>query len=440
MAADETSDFAFLAAAARRSTSDIRRVLDRVPRVKDERGSHYLEVIAATLDALDSAVNDRETEFAAASDPADKQAIVVATRQINLYAMSLHGITADIENAAEPPLDLGLVYLVDQLVTDLLKQKADIIMLPGLHYNYSTGFRPFENQLRALGVATYPVSVPPIEVRYPIQEADSLFLHLIVAHEIGHHVIDQEKVDEKVLASDPDPTANAASLNTAISEFETIHSTSKVRARAEVLRRLRGWLNELICDAVAFGVIGPAYLLTFAAFIMPLAGPEPSPTHPPVMLRLKLLLRLMDNWDWGPVTDQEIPTIRAWMKEISERPMRPGTESYYNHLDQILGRFDDQIQAEVEQTLAVSRFTRPVYEQEAGQLRALLDHHVLPAQLDDKSSPNLKTIVLAGWLAALSSAGDEPEALVKIVDNRTYQRFLAKALEMSTVLRTWSSL
>jgi hypothetical protein len=313
-------------------------------------------------------------------------------------------------------------------------------MMPGLRYNYSTGFRPFEDLLNSLGVSTYPVSVAPILVRFPIQESDSLFLHLIVAHELGHHVIDQAHLDDTVLQQDPDPTANAATFNQAVAEYEALHTVSTVRARAEIARRLSNWLNELICDAIGLAILGPSYLLTFAAFSTPLAGPEPGPSHPPVMLRLKLLDHLVRAWDWQSTLDARVPTTHQWIAERGARSQEVGLETYYLRLEEILGRLSDTICETVDQALAGSRYTKDAYERHAEQLTTLLEHNVLPAQLEDGSAPNRRAIVLSGWFHAFAKHGDQPSALVDIVADREYQRFLAKALEMSAVLDTWRTL
>jgi len=441
VAADEASDFALLTAAARRSITDLRRVLQRVPRPVGERGSHFLAVIEATLTALDAAISDREKEFKTAVDDADKRAVVVATRQINSYIMSFHGVTPDIESAAEPTLGLGFIYFVDQLVAHLLKQKADVVMLPGLRYNYTTGFRPFEDLLiNDLGMAKYPVSVPPIIVRYPIQEADSLFLHLIVAHELGHHVIDQAQLDQDVLKRDPDSAANAVTFDQAVGEYQKIHKVSAVRARSEIGGRLIDWLRELICDAIALGIIGPSYLLTFAAFSTPLAGPEPGPSHPPVMIRTKLLINLIDTWDWRTTLEAQIPKTFSWMEKGSKRAQEAGTKTYYHRLEEIADRLTETIRQVVEGKLGGERYTRRAYEEQSDELMTLLENNVLPAQLGDRSPSEHRAMILAGWFSAFSRHKDEPAALVKVVGDSGYQSFLTKALEMSALLETWQAL
>jgi hypothetical protein len=42
-------------------------------------------------------------------------------------------------------------------------------------------------------------------------------------------------------------------------------------------------------------------------------------------------------------------------------------------------------------------------------------------------------------LHAFKEAGDHPASLVKITADRSFQAFLAKALEMSAVLEKWGS-
>lgn len=440
MATDETSDFEFLTASARRSITNLRTTLERVPRAPGERGSHFLSVISATLDALEAAVSARESEFATSTDDTDRRAIVVAARQLNIYIMSLHSVAPDIESAAQPPLALGFIYFVDQLVTLLLRQRADVVMMPGLRYNYSTGFRPYEDLLQDLGVTVYPVSVPPIVVRFPIQETDSLFLHLIVAHELGHHVVEQERLDAQVMQQDPTPSANLASFTQAVADYQSINRVSAVRAHGEIARRFASWLSEFLCDAIGLAIIGPSYLLTFAAFITPVAGPEPGPSHPPAMLRMELLMNLLDAWGWRTLLDPELSSTMKWMDETAGRGQQVGQNTYYLSLEEIFERLFGTIRAVVETSLGSRRYSHDGYETQAAELRLLLANDVLPAQLEDRSAAHHRNIILAGWLHALARYQDEPTSLVRVVADRDYQRFLTKALEMSAVLETWLSL
>ena len=70
----------------------------------------------------------------------------------------------------------------------------------------------------------------------------------------------------------------------------------------------------------------------------------------------------------------------------------------------------------------------------------LLEHDVLPAQLPGGDSANCRTIVFAGWRRAFAKHGDDPTALAAILADKAFQRFLTKALEMSTVLKVWKAL
>jgi hypothetical protein len=442
VAADEAADFVLLTRAARRSIDDLRGALERAPRRPGERGSHYLDVLRATLDAFDAAVSSRVTAFSSAKDAGDKRAIVVAMREIAAEILKRHRLAPDIQNAAEPPLGLGFIYFLDELVARLFKEKADVVMLPGLNYNYSTGFRPFEDDLKALGVTTYAAPVPPVVVRYPVLEAESLFLHLMFAHEFGHHVIDQSRLDEDVLNGDPNPADNLASANAAIVAYRNFHQNkvSEARARGVVVQSLVSWINELICDGIAFGVLGASYLLSFGAISPPFGGPEPGATHPPFPIRARFLIRLVDDWDWRPLLESRIPKTFAWLEQTAKRLQETGKMTYFLYLEEIVDRLGETIRDVIDARLGPQRYTRDEYEQQADQLLALLEHNVLPAQLDDQSPADRRAILLAGWLNAFAKHKDDPAAFIDLVADTGYQRFLTKALEMSIVLEQWKKL
>jgi hypothetical protein len=198
MEADAVGDLEFLAATAHRSIGDLQRAVNAVPVDHGRRGAAFRSVIDAVLGALETGVGEQEKKFAAAADEPERRAAVREMRRINFIAMSLHQVTPWIESARAATVSLGLVYFVDEMVAAILKQPADVVITPSGTYNYSTIHRPFVDLLSDLGVA-YPQGVAPVIVAYPVHEPDSLFLHLIIAHELGHSAVSEKKLDQEVL-------------------------------------------------------------------------------------------------------------------------------------------------------------------------------------------------------------------------------------------------
>jgi hypothetical protein len=433
------NEFEFLVAAARRSIEDLRRSVAAVPSQPGGRGSHFLRVVDETLNALDRTVSGRESDFAAAVDETDRRAVIGAMRTINHNVMGFHSITPWVESTLGSNLALGLIYFVDEMVKGLLQGPADVVITPNTDYMYTARHRPFEQALRALGV-TYPGAVSPLVIEYPIQEPASLFLHLIVGHEIGHAVIAEKGLDNDVFAQDPDPPRTQQLLQNAVQEYESVESQPPAVARARIAASLRSWVTELLCDHLAFGFLGPSFLLTAAVFSTPFGGPEPSATHPPFTLRTRLLMDRVDSWGWRSTLEASIPRTFGWIEAGSHVPQEAGARTYFQRLEEVIAALSTTIEGVVGNHLSTHRFEASEYDATATELRDLLTHGVLPAQLQDESAADHRSLVLAGWLEALDQRGDDPSTLPSIVGDRELQGFLTKSLEMSAVLDRWQKL
>jgi len=439
VASDASTDFAFLAAAARRSIEDLRRSAKLAHPGAGKRGANFLTVVEATLDAIDHGVATRESEFAAATDDTEQRSVIRAMQLINHQVMSLHQTIPWMESARSSDLALGLTYFVDEIARALLRQSADVVLTPSAQYMYSTNHKPFRPALTALRVM-YPTSVPDVIVAYPSQERDSLFLHLVLAHELGHSAIAEHRLDHEVLKRDPDPAATGATLNEAVQEHVSIERSTTAAARGLVRQMLRNWLDELICDALALAYLGPSFLFTFAAFMTPFGGPVPSASHPPHTLRTRFLVERIDSWGWRDLFESEVPRTFSWIESFGRGTQEAGHQTYYLRLEEAIVRLSQALEDEVADHLGAERFELESHRETISHLRGLLGYEILPSQLPDESAADRRSIVLSGWLHEFEKHGDAPVALVEIVGDRGHQRFLTKALEMSAVLQQWRTL
>jgi hypothetical protein len=436
VAADAASDLAFLAATAKRSIDDLRQALSAVPLDPSRRGASFRAVIDAALDGLEKGIGQRESDFVSAADDTERRAVVRAMRRINLEVMSLHEVTPWIESARGAPVGLGLVYLVDEMVALLLKQSADVVMTPSTTYMYWTYPKPFEDVLTNLGVA-YPASNAPVIVAYPIQEPDSLFLHLIIAHELGHSAVTEHKLVQEVLRRDPDRPTTATTLGDAVDEFVTANRVTRAAATGMIRAMVRNWLTELICDGLATAILGPSFLFTAAAFSTPFEPTESSDTHPPFTLRTRLLIERLDAAGWRPLLERAAPSTFNWIETTRTRPM-PARAAYFDRLEEALERLAPTIHGVITRHVSGGEFLPAAHDPVEDELARLLDANILPAQLLDRSAVPRRSIILAGWTDSFIKHGDEPEKLAEIVGDRDQQRFLTKGLEMSVILDRWA--
>lgn len=275
---------------------------------------------------------------------------------------------------------------------------------------------------------------------YPLQEPDSLFLHLIIAHELGHSATTEFGIVDSIFGEDPDPAQTRAELAAAVVAYTTAEGATPPVARAKVRAILRKWLTELICDGLALGFFGPSFLYTAAAFSTPFGGPEPSDTHPPFTLRTTFLLRHLDTWGWESHAKAATPATWKWIERAAGLPLLAGRRTYYLRLEETLKRLLPVVTQVLADHLGDDRFAPAAFDEVSDELKTLLEHDILPAQLLDRSAAGRRAIIFAGWLQAFNKHGDGAAGLAAIVGDRALQRFLSKALEMSVVLERWAAL
>jgi hypothetical protein len=434
--APHASDFDFLVATAKRGIDDLRRALHRVRLGENERGSHFVGAAEALLAALEDGVEERREAFAealAADDETAQASLARALRQITNDIRNVHVTTPWIEAAHTSRLPLGLVYFVDEMTTALLKKSADVIAVPSPQYMYSTIHKPFAPELAALQ-RDYPAGIPII-VHYPVQELESLLLHLIVAHEIGHSVIREYDLVQAVAQRDEGSVGEG--LGNAVAQVMEIEKLINEAAVDSVAAWFAAWLVEAACDALALGYLGPSFLFSMTTFLTPFAGPRPSETHPPSNIRMSMLLRYIDSWGWKPLLDESCPATLEWFRQTADEEMDTQGKSYYDTLGSLIMQLSPSIEAVVADHLGDDLFKPEAFASQADEISAFLNAGILPAQHRDRTAIDRRSILLAGWLNRIATGGDGPGRLPEVVAERDFQAFLAKALEMSAVLERW---
>jgi hypothetical protein len=428
------SDFHFLVETARREVSALRDAIGQAPPSPDVRGAQFHSAIDAFLSAISEGVDDRQASFAAAGDDIERESLVRAIQQLCMQIRGAHMTTPWIDSAQSPDLALGVTYLFDEMARAIVRGTPDVVAAASPDYMYSTLHKPFREQLGALG-HSYPTNAMPIIVQYPAREVDSVFLHLIVAHELGHSAVEEHQLLEAVATAHPDPDLTKK-LGQAANERAAQAGESQAQATTWISACMAQWLEEVICDALALCYVGPSFLFTAAAFGIPFGG-SVSDTHPPHSLRTKLLLGYANAWGWRGIIEQPLPKIVTWLDSTAASPPDVGHETYFSILLGILEDFAPTVQHAVEAHLGGARFDRTRYDDQIDEVMELLRSKILPAQLLDGRSVDRRVALLAGWLLAFESEGDEPHALPSVLASRDLQAFLIHSLEMSTVLDEW---
>ena len=296
--------------------------------------------------------------------------------------------------------------------------------------------------------------------------------HCMIAHELGHCVHLERNLEGVVLPSiKPDAkniqqmveelgqariSANAAA-ETSAPQRTLSDYLSEVEIRSTVTEGInkivKSWLKELMSDAIAYGLFGPAYLFA-ALHVLPSVAPLDGEhaTHPPNRMRFLLLFQMLDREKGAAGEEGFFALIRKSDKatnllEMWRNRVQSSDPQFTNPLHALAGiglhrAFPAIIDAALS---AVTRITTYRASTSVGELEDLW------GRIRNLSPPNetvkdgvvstvpLQSILNAGWLAFVSDV----EQLCTTYNWTTWQcksrlnGLIAKAVELNEIQRRW---
>jgi hypothetical protein len=399
------------------------------------RGSALVKLVGEALNAMTLALDALPGEFASAQDDKDREAVVEKARGYTYQLRQLHMALPWVESASHHHVSQGTVLLFDAMAEAMLGVAADVIPTPNETYMYAVRAKPFRSAFVSVK-KPYPSLSPPVIVYYPAGEVDSVFLHLIAAHELGHGAVLERDLIQGVKTAHGDLTPVYAKLSDAANALHNATALDLTLATAEVTRVFRNWLEELLCDALALSYLGPSFLLASATFGVQFSGSTPGSSHPSNAFRTHLLLEQLDAMGWTSEFQEELPQVHSWLADIASKPMDPSAGAHYEHIQDALDLLAATIRHVTD--LRDLAFTPNAFTDRA-ELAELISARILPAQLLNGKPTRRRSVIYAGWLHAFGEAGDHAANLARITADRSLQAFLTKALEMSVILQKWES-
>jgi hypothetical protein len=429
--AERDDDFSFLLASIRRLLGELRT--DLSPRVgRHERGAVLAEHVVETLNALEAKVDAEEQRYPRRVSPASKAA---GSRELRFYSRlvwATHDALGWLQSDAHD-LDLGALYFADEAALALISEGVEVVPVEASDYMYSTSSWPFSWVFEDHLKEPMPKSDRPIVLAFPAHERHTMLLHCLFVHELGHASVDAHQLVDQVFNAIKTSAAYRDALNQTIARAGGVDAATVV-ANAE--RVAKAWLEELLCDALAFGYLGPAYLFAFAQMGLSVSWSEPGEEHPSTTFRTATLVKLAEHQGWATYLEDRISAIWDWLAFAAKEPSTPG-DILAVFAEEACEEAQATIFALSEQVLAGDRFGLDQWEGQDDHFATLLANDVLPAERADGVPADHPEILLAAWLQAIDKHEKTPEAINASVAEHRYHRFVAKALEMSTLLRTW---
>lgn len=255
--------------------------LRRYLRQEEELGERpHRDVIRVFLGGVEGLLRslDPYADLLASRQPLDAyERMSFARRVTTLFSLfvELHAQLSHLRGTwARPESQLFIENVRHLLAAGRLPEGIPVV----LHNEYSFEQDDLASGLKSLFLGNGVSLQLPLErptVFLPKAEHENPLYWANLAHECGH--IDRTGIEQ--LISDP-----------------TLFPAQATELERATLKR---WAEELYCDLFALKVLGPAYLVAFLAFTLLesdlFAGEYGSSTHPPDIVRICMMQRVLEN-------------------------------------------------------------------------------------------------------------------------------------------------
>ncbi len=224
---------------------------------------------------------------------------------------------------------------------------------------------------------------------------------ILIGHEVAHAYIDEHDVASRFeLRRKLDLADTIADMDADADDFDAYNAYSNLDTIAN------NWLTELMCDFYALHRYGPSaiaslgeYLTAVGAFIQIEEGHV---THPPAMLRLKLLLNELELEEASPLGQMVAP----W--KILVDSASDYTTEWISRLANFFASYSSNIMDVVKQWPAQKYHSDDRVEHIQQVAKEISQGSVVPHVIDNfQQVPTAADIVNGVWLARVENASTE---------------------------------
>lgn len=423
------------------------------------------------LDRVNSAIITRlkdlgsDIDFQSLEDSEAEQHIL---RYAQLYSY-LYISASFVERADVPHTLVELVQPIKRLMQQELKQFELILHpLPVLNYSFFPLGRKLSEIVDRLGFAELLVDFPSqlVAIGFPGLETGRFLVHCIIAHELGHCLYleqelesrllplirpDEQKLDGLVKAfaearvepgfQQEQGIVQQRTLSEYISELEIKSSVT-----TEITEISKFWMKELTCDAIAYLLFGPAYLLAALNFLtsMRLFDDDRDRTHPPNRMRLLLLYRILDEETaFLKSLDHKVVDVLELWRTVATAQAPHFTDPIRDLAGAaILNIYHDIIRAASDAVVNIGSYSASDHADELTRLGQRVKRLAPPNELIENGIPcevEFQSVINVGWLAYITEleplvqkyGWDHWECKAKLND------LIAKAVELNQIQRRW---
>jgi len=279
-------------------------------------------------------------------------------------------------------------------------------------------------------------------IAMPYSQGASLFLNLVICHELGHFAFEELGLDES-LSRDID-----AALRETLAGYATLSEPDLSWCR----ERLKYWSEEIYCDRFAIGLIGPAYSFAYIE-LFDIIGTsdtddmrEFSDTHPSDACRFREHTDqlLAGDW-WGFLEERPRTSYVGLIKKLADMPEEDYVYESEEKRDLAEGVKDAFLKLKPKVASLVTNslqtklrlFRGDLDREEISLVRTYLSHGVVPSTLVQNGRerfPDPVAVINAAYLFYLESL---PELMKRIANQNEndicHRSKWAERLEMWTL-------
>jgi hypothetical protein len=386
-------------------------------------------------------------------------------------AVEAYSLLIEIGGADSSELPIPTIQPLQRWLTELGLNNTTVFRA-ALEANYELRrfqrkrFERYRNPTGELQDAISASSWPVLRITVPAK-AFAIVPHLaVVAHEIGHAVFDRMT---------PDRSSLTTQLNAAEQRVAARLSAFDSETRAQFVRILSSWLEELTADAVMFYLTGPAGFFALGDVLQLIGGAYGfSKSHPASALRRRILFsRLSQPFEGArSYADVFAAYTGATLTEEFNSPLlvHPVNSNFiFSTVPQLPGHTDKHAAVIAELHEVMPQAEQVVYETVYRYLDARAKSLIYtPQQLDDdlrnhfgvmlEAIPPVETgadlnsrepaafasILNVGWAVLLTKLVDLRVKTPDDVDPMVAKKerlhgLLLKAVELSEARRTWQA-
>lgn len=388
-----------------------------------EEGGHG-HSLAVAVEEVVVGIRDSAEAIAAGGPYADVvERVHVRTLQRLLDQLNvLYEFVAHFQNdVGRTDVPIGLLHLIDELIEDLLPSGADPLLHLNTEHMYST-FSIFHAIPSILDPSRHP-EPHPVAFNVPgLDPANALFAP-ILTHEVGHTC--WQRGMGRDLQTMLDITAIEAELQAAVTAGQD---------PADLRKAFEGWMQELMCDALAATLTGPAFLFASVVFLPVIAQPRVG-SHPYPRDRIAFTLRILDRYGWTTVLRDQVPVVLDWCQGLANTPTLSG--SPVETALRAATRIAEPAMMQLAERAAANRVTSEEFVAICDDVFARLDLEIPPVSSGSRHL-HAWLLITAAWIHEIRGRGDRPSELPAIASDTKLNRFVLKAVELAGIARLWS--